>query len=174
MAIRKNKENKLTIRPQTNRKEITSMTPVDLWSEMDRMFDNFRTNFDDLFWPWGTRTQPIMTMAQRKTPPMDIADMGDYYEMKLEMPGIPKDKINIEVTQNTIEVSAQCEENKEDKDKNWLRRECNSMSFYRALELPEELKTNTVDAELKEGVLTVKLPKTKPRPENKPKKVKIK
>jgi HSP20 family protein len=174
MAIRKDRKNKLVVRPSQDRGEITGMQPVDIWSEMDRMFDNFRTNFDDLFWPWGTRTQPITTMAERRTPPMDIADMGDHYEMRLEMPGIPKDKINIEVTQNTIEVSAQYEENKEDKDKNWLRKERNSMSFYRALELPEELKTTNVDAELKEGVLRVKLPKVEPKPEHKPKKVQIK
>jgi HSP20 family protein len=48
------------------------------------------------------------------------------------------------------------------------------MSFYRALELPEELKTDNVDAEFKDGVLTLKLPKVEPKPEYKAKKVNIK
>ena len=48
------------------------------------------------------------------------------------------------------------------------------MSFYRALELPEELKTDNVEAELKDGVLTVNLPKVEPKPEYKAKKVQIK
>lgn len=174
MDLRKKKDNKLAARPSEPKGEITSMRPLDLWSEMDRMFDNFKTNFDDLFWPWGQRTQAGTSMIQRRTPPMDIADMGDRYEMRVEMPGIPKDDINIEVTQNTIEISAKHEERKEDKDKNWLRRERCSTSFYRALELPEELKTDHVDAELRDGILTVKLSKVEPKPELKPKKVNIK
>ena len=174
MVIRKKKEDKLAVRPSEQQGEITGMRPFDLWSEMDRMFDNFKTSFDDLFWPWGQRVQSITALMQRRTPPMDVADMGDRYEMRLEMPGIPKDDINIEVTQNTIEISAKHEESKEDKDKNWLRRERSSMSYYRALELPEELKTDHVDAELRDGILTVKLPKVEPKPEHKPKKVHIK
>ncbi|KYK21158.1 hypothetical protein AYK21_05350 [Thermoplasmatales archaeon SG8-52-2] len=174
MAIKRKKENKLAVRPSQNKGEITSMRPLDLWSEMDRMFDNFRTNFDELFWPWEQSNFPPTSMTQRRTPPLDIADLGDHYEMYLEMPGIPKDKINIEVTQNTVEISAKYEDTKEEKDKNWLRRERFSTSFYRALELPEELKTDNVDAELKEGILTLKLPKIKPRPEHKPKRIKIK
>ena len=174
MVIRKKKENKLTVRPSESRGEITTRRPYDLWSEIDRMFDNFRTSFDDLFWPWGTLSEPFTTMTQRRTPPMDIIDNGDHYEMKLEVPGIPKDKIDIQVTPTAIEVKGEYDENKEEKDKKWLRRECNSISFYRALELPEELKTDNVDAELKEGILTVKLPKVSPKPEKQPKKIKIK
>ena len=173
MAIRKEKKNKLALRPE-EKGEITSRRPYDLWSDMDRLFDSFRTEFDDLFWPWGQRSGPLTTMTQQRTPPMDVADMGDHYEMRLEMPGIPKDKINIEVTPNGVEIKADYDANKEEKGKNWLRRECNSTSFYRALELPEELKTDKVEAELKDGVLTVNLPKVEPKPEYKSKKIHIK
>ncbi len=172
MVRRKQKENSLAIRPKERKGDITTRRPVDLWSEMDRMFENFRSNFDDLFWPWGSQSAPLTTT--KRTPPMDIADLGDHYEMHLEMPGIPKDNINIEVTPNTIEVSAQYNEDTEEKNKNWLRRERSSTSYYRALEVPEELKTNNVDAEFNDGILTVKLPKVEPKPEHKPKKVKIK
>jgi len=174
MAIRKKKEDKLAVKPTEKKGEITSMRPLDIWSEMDKMLDNFRTDFDELFWPWSGRTQPFTAMAQNRTPPIDVADLGDRYEMHLELPGIPKDDINIEVTSNSIEISAKHEEDNEEKDKNWLRRERSSMSFYRALELPEELVTNEVDAELQDGVLTIKLPKVEPKPKDKPKKIKIK
>ena len=137
------------------------------------MFDSFRTDFDDIFWPW-TGTSGLTTYAQRRTPPMDIVDMGDHYEMRLEMPGIPKDNVDIQVTHNGIEIKAECDDIKEEKGKNWLRRECSGMSFYRAVELPEELNTENVNAELKDGILTVSIPKLEPTPEQKPKKVKIK
>ena len=172
MAIRKEKKNKLAVKPQ-EKGEITTKRPYDLWTDIDQLFDNFRSDFDDLFWPWGQRGQ-ITTMMQKRTPLMDVADMGDHYEMKLEMPGIRKDNIDIQVTSNTIEVKAECDEGKEEKGRNWLRRECSSMSYYRSLELPEELNTDNVEAELKDGILKLNIPKVEPKPELKAKKIKVK
>jgi HSP20 family protein len=171
MPIRKNKENKMIERPKKG--EITARRPYDLWRDMDSLFDSFRTGFDDLFWPW-TGTTGLTTYPQGRTPPMDVVDMGDHYEMRLEVPGIPKDNIDIQVNQNGIEIKAECKDEKEEKGRNWLRRECSGTSFYRSVELPEELKTDKVDAELKDGVLTVSLPKLEPKPEQKAKKVTIK
>lgn len=172
MVIRKEKKNKMVVRPE-EKVNITTRRPFDLWTDIDQLFDNFRSDFDDIFWPWGERG-PMTTVTPKRTPPMNVADMGDHYEMKLEMPGIPKDKINIEVTPNSVEVKADYDENKEEKGKNWLRRECSSMSYYRALELPEEIKTDEVEAELKKGILKLNLPKIEPKPEHKTKIVKIK
>ena len=170
----KKKEAKIAVRPPQGQGEMTAMRPVDLWSEIDKMFDNFRSGFDGLFWPWRQESTQSFPIFQRRTPPMDLADKGDYYEMRVEMPGIPKDKINIEVTPSTIEISAQHDETREDTDETWLRKECSTMSYYRSLELPEELKTDDIDAEFNDGVLNVKLPKVEPTPEQKPRKIKIK
>ena len=172
MSIRKEKKNALYIRSKNNRK-ITEKRPFDLWTDFDRMFDNFRIDFTNLFWPWSQGNE-LTTMIPTKTPPMNLADLGDIYEMHVEMPGIPKENINIEVTPNNVEISGQHEESKEDKRKNWLRRECSSMRYYRSLDFPEEVKSNDVDAEMKKGILTIMLPKVKPRPEQKSKKVTIK
>jgi HSP20 family protein len=169
--IKKDKDNKIAVTPSDQKHEITPMRPYDLWSEMDRMFDSFRSNFDSLFWPWEHRGQQ---WAQHRTPPMDVADLGDHYMLRLEMPGIPKDDINIEVTANSIEVSATHDETTEEKEKNYLRRERSNARFYRALELPEELNIDNVNAELKDGVLKISLPKIEPRPEQRPKKITIK
>ena len=171
MSVRK--KNELAIRPSNKGMDLTTSQPFDLWTDIDRMFDNFRTDFSNLFWPWNQGNE-LTTMMQRKTPPINIADLGDRYEMHVEMPGISKENINIEVTPNSIEISGQHEESKEDKRKNWLRRECNNIRYYRSLDLPEEVKSNDVDAEMKKGVLKIMLPKVKPRPEQKAKKVTIK
>ena len=173
MALRKEKKNKLAIKPTKKVGDITVRRPYDLWADMDRMFDDFRTQFDDLFWPMSQRGELLVDMRTRN-PPMDIADLGDKYEVHVEMPGIPKDDISIEVTPSSIEICADHEESKEAKDKNWLRRERSSMSYYRSLELPEQIKSDNVDAEFKDGVLTVMLPKVEPKPKHKTSKVKIK
>jgi len=172
MPIRKNKKNEI-IERKPKKADLTTRAPYDLWRDMDNLFDSFRSGFDDLFWPW-TETSPLKTYIQDRTPPMNVADMGDHYEMRLEIPGIPKENIEIEVKQNGLEIKAECDETKEEKGKSWLRRECSGTSFYRSIELPEDLKTEEVDAELKHGVLTVTLPKLEPKPIQKSKKIKIK
>lgn len=172
MSIIKDKKNKMIEKPR-EKGELEIRRPYDLWRDMDSLFDSFRTDFDDLFWPW-TRTSGLTPYMQDRTPPMNVADLGDHYEMRLEVPGIPKDNIEIQVKENGIEIKAECNKSNEEKGKNWLRQECSGTSFYRAVELPEGLKTDDVDAELKDGVLTVRLPKLDPKPEFEPKKVKIK
>lgn len=172
MVIKKEKKNKLAIRPR-EKNEIEARRPSDLWSDIDRLFDSFKSDFDDLFWPWGHR-EMINTSSLTRTPSMDVCDMGNHYEMRVEMPGIPKENINIEVTPNRIEVEAKCRENKQENNKNWLRKECSGVSYYRSIELPEELKTDDVEAELKDGILMINLPKAAPKPECKSKKIQIK
>ena len=173
MALIKGKKDKLAVRP-TERKqgEIMERKPYDLWSDMDQLFDQFRTNFNDLFWrPSGSL---FSAFDDERIPMMDVADLGTRYEMKVEMPGIPKENINIDVTQTGIEISAEHETSEDEKNKNWLRKERSSTCFYRCVEFPDKIKTDTVEAEFKDGVLNLSIPKLEPKPEYKSTKVKIK
>jgi len=152
--------------------EITARRPYDLWTSFDRMFDEFRTGINELFWPFGGRR--ITSSFNGREPLTDVADLGDRYELRMEVPGIPKDKITIEVTANSIDISAEHDESREEKGKNWLRRERGSVRFHRRFELPEEIKSDNTEARLENGVLTISLPKLEPKPEIKPKKIAIK
>lgn len=173
MALIKGKKDKLATRPTEGKHgEITERRPYNLWTDMDQLFDQFRTNFEDLFWrPQSSLLTPFDIL---RTPMMDVADMGDKYEMKVEIPGIPKEHINIEVSPNSIEICATNETSEDEKNKNWLRRERSSTRFYRSVEFPDKIKTDTVDAEFKDGVLNLSIPKVEPKPEQKSTKVKIK
>ncbi|MBN1280570.1 MAG: Hsp20/alpha crystallin family protein [Candidatus Thermoplasmatota archaeon] len=167
------KKDKLAVRPTDEKKaEITQRRPYDLWTDMDQLFDQFRSNFDDLF--WRPHSNILSTFEDIRAPMMDVADLGNQYEMKLEMPGIPKDNITIEVSPNTIEISATHETKDDEKHKNWLRRERSSMSFYRKVEFPEEVKADTVDAQLHDGVLHLTIPKVEAKPAYKSTKIKVK
>ena len=167
------KKDKLAVQPTEEKKaEITQRRPYDLWTDMDQLFDQFRSNLDDLF--WRPRSNITNTFNDLRAPMMDVADLGNKYEMKVEMPGIPKEKINIDVSPNAIEISAKHDTTENDKNKNWLRRERSSMSFYRRAEFPAEIKSDQVEAEFKDGVLTLVLPKVEPKPEYRSTKVKIK
>lgn len=139
----------------------------DMWSEMDYFLGQFRRNFEDLF------AYPRSISVER-APIMDFVDLGDKYEMRFEMPGVTKDDIDIEVTPNEIEISAEQKNiEEEEKGKQWIRRE-SSTSFYRCLEFPEEIKSDDVDAKLSDGVLTILIPKVSPKLKYKSNKVKIK
>jgi HSP20 family protein len=173
MALIKGKKDKLALQPTEGKQgEITERRPYDLWTDMDQLFDQFRNNFEDLFWrPHSSLHTPF---DSQRTPMMDAADLGNKYEMKVEMPGIPKENISIDVSPNNIEISAKHETAEDEKNKNWLRRERSSMSFYRSVEFPDKIKTDTVEADFKDGVLNLSLPKAEPKPEFKSTKVKIK
>jgi HSP20 family protein len=172
MSIIRDKKDKLALRPTEKKGELTQRRPAELWSDMDQLFDQFRSNFDHLF--WDSPSSMIDPFLTTRTPTMDVVDLGNRYEMTLEMPGISKDNIEIQVMPNAVEISAKQENKEEEKKKNWLRRERSCTSFYRHLELPEEVKTDNVEAEMKDGVLTMSLPKVEPKPEYKATKVKIK
>jgi HSP20 family protein len=173
MVKKEGKKNKLSVKPKKKEKmEIAERRPYDIWSDFDQMFNRFRSDIDDLFWTPYKRFP--LTFSEFRTPSTDVVDHGDKYEVCVEMPGIPKNDINIEVTPNSIEISAEHQESEEEEKKNWLRRERSSMSYYRSFELPEEIKSDEVDAEFKDGILTVMLPKVEPKPERKSKKVNIK
>jgi HSP20 family protein len=173
MAREKGKKEKLTVTPSKGKeKALMERRPYEYGTDIDRLFDQFRSNFEDLL--WYPRTNFLDLSEQRRTPSMDVVDLGDKYQLTVELPGISKDDINIEVTPHDIEISAEKKTQEEERKKNWLRRERSSTGFYRYLELPEELKTADVDAEFKDGILKLTLPKIEPKPASETKKVKIK
>jgi len=170
IAVKKDKKEKLAVIPK-KKTDALVQRPYELWSDMDRLFDRFRTNIDELF--REPRTSLLM-MPEYQMPRTDIVDLGDKYEMHVEMPGIKKEDICIEMTPTNIEISAEHEEKSEDKGKNWLRQERSSMGFYRSFQVPENVKAGKVEADLKNGVLTLMLPKVEPKPKFETTKIKIK
>jgi HSP20 family protein len=148
----------------------TWASPWTVLSDMDRVFDDFRSEWENLF--LAPRSFAAETVRQ---PLVDLADNGKEYLVRAEIPGIKKEDLRIEVTQDSLEISGETsvEEKEEDKETGYLRRERRYSKFYRTLPLPENVLTEKVEAELKDGLLTVKLPKAAP-PEKKTKKVAVK
>ena len=172
MARKQGKKEKLIVRSPEKLKPTVNEPPSrELWTDFDLLFDQFRSNFEDLF--YHPRSNMIIPTVRARVPPLDVVDLGDKYELMVEMPGVPKENIDIKVTPNEVEISAENKTEAERKGKTWLRRERSSMSFYRNFMLPEELRTDGADAELKDGVLTLTLPKIAPKPHHKPQKINI-
>ena len=144
--------------------------PVAMLNDMDRIFDDFRTDWESLF-----SVPRTYQGALARQPLVDLSDTGKEFVVKAEVPGINKDDLDIEVTENGIEISGESTSEKQegDESKGYVRRERSYARFHRTLPLPEKVIPDKADAELKDGVLTVKLPKAA-LPEKKAKKLELK
>lgn len=85
----------------------------------------------------------------------DIHEDQDNYYARFEMPGIKKEDVKIELSNNLLTVSAQKKENREGEE--------TSYSLTRSISVPETVKIEAIGAKLEDGILTVTLPKTEER-----------
>jgi len=97
--------------------------------------------------------------------PLDLVDKGDHLLLKIDVPGLKKDQINISLDEDVLTIDSQIDEEKEDKpeDEKYYRRERYCASFQRRLRLPSEVDQEKISANLSDGVLEIKLPKAKER-----------
>ncbi|MDD2651041.1 MAG: Hsp20/alpha crystallin family protein [Candidatus Cloacimonadales bacterium] len=96
---------------------------------------------------------------------VDILESPQTYDIKANLPGIPKEKINISVKDNRILISASHEEVKEEKDKDTIiRTERYSGSYQRSISLPENANADNIKAKFENGVLSLTIPKREPTP----------
>ena len=144
--------------------ELVPFWPLN-WSNVDRAFDNFRREFEKSFSSFPALSTSLPNL---KSISCDIVDEGDKYLIKSEMPGVKKDEINLNVSENFVEISAQHKEEEEEKKKNYLRKERSEVSYYRTLPLPEKVLSDKTQAKLIDGILNITIPKAVPTP--KPKK----
>jgi HSP20 family protein len=105
---------------------------------------------------------------------VDLVDNGDSYTVTAELPGLSKDQVTLNVTKDGLDIIGEVKEEKEEKDKNYLHRERSYSAFRRCVVFPEEVIPDKAEAEMKKGILTVKLPKKEPTPKEEPVKVDIK
>jgi HSP20 family protein len=145
--------------------------PSNYFMGLDRVFDDFRTDLEDLFWtgPLGFTRGALST----RTPPVDIIDSDKEIIVNAELPGIPKENVDINVTERAIEISAEAEVVKEEKEEGYHYRERSYNRIHRVLPLPSEVIANKAEANLRNGVLEVRIPK-KTTPGKKKHRVKVK
>jgi HSP20 family protein len=168
------KKEKVPIQSKDRQREgLVDRTKFTPWVEMDRLFNQFRSSFNDLFYRSSPRSPMVNWNEQFRPPVADVIDHGDTIEMNVELPGISKDDINVEVTPYNIEISARTSTKEEEKGKTWIKKERN-FNYYRNFDLPDEIKSDDVDARMKDGILTITMPKEEPTPTIERKEVKIK
>jgi HSP20 family protein len=138
------------------------------WTDMERSMDNLRRDMEKAF-----SSFPSISMPKISHTSCDVMDEGNQFRIKMDVPGIKKSEVNLNVTDNSIEVSAEHKEESEEKKKNYLRKERSQVSYYRSLPLSEKILSDKVTAKLADGVLDITLPKSKPTETQKKKSISV-
>ena len=141
------------------------------WDEFDRVFENFRKDMEKSFMSFSSFKMPSFPQVPETS--CDVIDEGNHFRVKMDMPGLKKNEIKLNVTDNAIEISGEHKEEAEEKKKNYLRKERSQSSIYRTVPLSEKVISGKTKAKLTDGVLTITLPKLKPTPVPKKKSVSI-
>ena len=90
----------------------------------------------------------------------DLIDKKDALVIRAEIPGVDKDKIKVNVMEDRVDVSAEAERKKEEKEENYYCCERTYGAWQRSFSLPERVKSEQAKAKYKDGVLEITLPKT--------------
>ncbi len=138
--------------------------PTDILSmqrEINRMFDDFfRSDRDE-----------SSLLAPTWKPAVDILEEEDVYVAKVELPGVSKDDVKITMQDNVLTIRGEKKGEKKGKEENMHRVERFYGSFQRSFSLPTSVKSDKIEAEYKDGILTINMPKAE---EVKPKQIEVK
>jgi HSP20 family protein len=148
----------------TRQEKISTGVPVkysseNFWEPLARM----RTDFDHLmdeFWdrPMGlglTRRLQALT-----GPVLELKDKKNEFELVAEIPGMKADDIELNISHGILRLTGEKREEHEKKEKAFLFSERRYGCFERAIELPRGISHEKISAKLRDGILTVHLPKS--------------
>ena len=118
----------------------------------------------------GTGFGDELTTSGSFVPPVDIYEDENSISLRLEIPGMKQEDLDIRLENNTLTVRGERKFEKEEKEENFHRIERRYGSFTRSFTLPNTVNTDDVNADYRDGVLEIRLGK---RAETKPKQIKV-
>ncbi|NIA29545.1 MAG: Hsp20/alpha crystallin family protein [Calditrichaeota bacterium] len=138
-------------------------TALDSYRGLDHFLDDVWNNF--LTSPQFREDDSVVW-----TPRMDIKETKDAFEISADLPGLKKEDVKISLKDGVLTISGErkYENEKKDQDKYYMERVYGN--FSRSFSLPADVKDKEIKANLKNGVLTLSLPKAE---KVKPKEIEI-
>lgn len=100
-------------------------------------------------------------VAEDIVPSVDIFEDGEDLVVKAELPGIKKEQIDVRLTDGMITISGEKKKEDEVKRKDYYKWERSYGSFCRSFQLPAEVQKDKVKSTFKDGVLEVRMPKSR-------------
>lgn len=138
---------------------------VDTWDEFRRLEEMMNRMFEE-FWgrPARRRLLPSgergVVPAEYREPFIDVIETDKEVIATAEMPGLEKEDIKINLTEDRLEISAETRREEKREEKGYVYRERRSGAYYRAISLPSTVDPDGSKASYQNGVLEIKMPKT--------------
>jgi len=140
---------------------------VDFERELNRMFNSFENRFGIS----KSKDEDNEYENAVWMPLTDIYEDKEKYTLKLDLPGIKKEDVKISFVDGKLSISGERSQESEHKDSKCHRIERSFGKYYRSFNLPEHVQSEKINAEFKDGQLTISVPKVE---ETKPKEIEIK
>jgi HSP20 family protein len=96
---------------------------------------------------------------EMQVPLANVTETKDSFNIELSVPGLKRDDFNVEVENGMLTISCEKEEERNENDENFTRREFSYNSFERTFQLPENVVEDKINAKYDNGMLKVSLPK---------------
>ena len=125
---------------------------------MEEFFEDFpprrwMETFEPIGWKW-----PIGIDYERAFR-LDVIDRDKELVVRAELPGVEKEDVKVEITGERLMIEAERKFEEEEEKENFYRHELGYGKLMRTVVLPEDVDADNVQAELKEGILSITLPK---------------
>jgi HSP20 family protein len=127
---------------------------VAIQNEMNRMFDLFLND------PFTMLSVPTIRSMSDFMPRIDVSETEAAMQVMAELPGMDEKDIQLSLENDTLIISGEKKNDVEEKGKNFHRVERSYGSFQRVIPLVSEVQTDKVEANFRNGVLNITLPKT--------------
>jgi HSP20 family protein len=124
------------------------------FEEIERVFERMSEQFGEM--------QPGQLPTGTGTVLVDVEDRGDAFVVTADLPGFDRDEIEVNLREDTLELSASRETTEETETSDFVRRERRRSDASRSIRLPEPVDAEGTTATHENGVLTVTLPKQTP------------
>ncbi len=141
------------------------------YSEIQSLRESMSSLFDRFFSDLLRFPESEEISGQTFSPAVDIKETPKEYIVTAEVPGIPKKDIEIEISDNILTIKGERKFEKEEKNESYHRVERAYGSFCRSFTLPTQVNPDKIEANFKDGLLNIVIPKAE---EKIPKKIEIK
>ena len=126
--------------------------------EMERLFEDFQgftfpTFFKTDFAPFRMEFDKVEWVPQ-----IEVLQNNGQFMVRADLPGLTRDDVKVELTDNLLLISGERKEEKEEKSEGFYRSERSYGNFYRRIPLPEGVKTENAAATFHNGVLEITMP----------------
>ncbi len=131
--------------------------------------DRINRMFDDVFLRAGNAEMSESAIGAWK-PAADIYETKNAVMIDIELAGLKKEDVNVEVNDNLLSIRGERKFENEENEDNYYVRERFLGKFYRAFTLPMDVATEKISAKFKDGILTLEIPRSEIK---KPKKIDV-